>query len=172
MNLSLSACRHEILQNALAVASSCLKRQGIEFKYATTLTEAMANETKLSKYIATHSNIVLAASVWMQNHQFFDNVDIADMAKKVGAFIFKQADDSFYDQGDLDIALALYQLAAGLDQNNEKYLSAVIAPCIQGDSLYPEVALSYAIRVAEINPERDETALVEKLIALKQSKTH
>jgi len=165
MSQNLSESKADVLKNALTVASACLKAQGIEFVEAATLELAHANDALFSKHISENNNIVYAAAVWMQNHRFFHDEEIGDVATKVAGFIFKQAEDCFYDQGDIEIALALYQLAAGLDPANEKILYAVIAPCVQGNKLYPEIALSYAICVVALNPERDEVVYIEGLIA-------
>ena len=160
-------CRQSIVANARKVADACLAAHGLQVPPAQTLDEARANETSFLDQLNDQHNLIVAASIWMQNFRFFSDPSIGMVAKKVAGFVFHQAEDCFYDQGDLDIGLSLYQLAAGLDLDNEKYLMSVITPCIQGDVLYPEVALPYAIYVSRLNPNRDETELITQLITQK-----
>jgi len=72
-----------------------------------------------------------------------------------------------YDRHDREVALALYQLAAGLDPDNETYLASVIDPCLTDEPVYPQVALPYAIKAATLNPielAQDKVVHIETLI--------
>lgn len=81
---------------------------------------------------------------------------LGEELESLSEILCKWSDDLFYKYGDSNEALDCYQLAAGLCPSNEDALWNAISVCLQGSPFRPQVALPYAVVIADLNPARDE----------------
>jgi len=142
------------------IARAIMSDRGMVFREAPTLAAVRQLwENDVERYLA-EQDIKASAACLMQAHRYLDAAGTDPYCQ----ILNKSGLDSFYDDHDTESALHTLQLSAALNPANEEAIKGVLDVCLHGEPIRPDVALPYMVALARINPKRDETAYVLKLL--------
>ncbi|MHB2154070.1 outer membrane protein assembly factor BamB family protein [Calditrichota bacterium GD2] len=161
---TISESKKIIFQNAIDVATMLLEATSTHFKFAESKEESYKLLTfKCKKWAPLDRteevtpfavNLLRVACVF-QAVYFLNEKQIALNSK----YLCELGDRFFYDEGQPDLALKSFQLAAGFDGTNEEAIWGVLTVCLQS-SVPTRIALPYSIVLANLNPQKDEVGYV------------
>ena len=161
MLLSYEESFRQVRQRGEDVATEILSARGLPFRKSLSRRDADQIYAQHVRRFVAEEDIEAASACLMQFGDFLP----ADLVGQYCQWLCRSGDDLFYDDGDSETALRLFQLASGLDPTNEAAVRGVMTVCLQGSPQRPAAALPYSVLQARIRPERDETAYILRLIA-------
>ena len=172
MILTVEESQEMIRQKAIDIATTILIGLGVEFCAASNLQQVDTIEFQQVKRFLAEGDLKGASASVMQMYllRIEDNRLEAQMIS-LAKLLNNMGDDLYYDHGNAREALICYQLAVGLDPNNQEALNTAVAVCTpQGDVSMIDVALPYAIVLRHLNPKRDSVEYVLQLMEEQKGK--
>jgi hypothetical protein len=163
---SVEASQEMIQQIAVDIATTILGDRGIGYSIAKNPQQAETIKThQVDRFLAEEDLQAAGASLLQIQSRRTEDDSIDAQMKDFAVMLIQMGDDLYYDHGNVMEALVCYQLALGLDPNNQEALNEAVAVCTpQGDATMAEAALPYAVVLRYLNPTRDSVHYLQQLI--------
>ena len=171
MILTVEESQEMIRQKAIDLSTIILVEKGIVFYAVSNPQQVDMIETQQIKRFIAEGDLKGASASLMQMYLLREDKRLEGQKIGLAKLLNKMGDDLYYDHSNVKEALICYQLAVGLDPNNQEAMNTMVAICTpQGDVSMIEVALPYAIVLHNLNPKRDSVEYVLRLMKEQRGK--